>query len=140
LSSDAADNSAVALFGTERVQKLVDDRVPRGSTVAALASAWYHQMDPLRGSVRVSDGLTMAEAAPIIACAVGRATDAEIAFYEFRQSFDRLRLLKAASVSPLRFKAGDVLGRRATRDDVDDEEEGHRNQRRCSPSMEGGAE
>ena len=137
--SDAAYNSAVALFRSGPVEQMVDDCVPRGTTAAALACAWYTQMEALRGAVRDADGMTLDEAMPLIARAVGQATDLAVAFDEFRRSVDRLRPLEVAAVSPARFNAGAILGRRASRDDVDDEEEDTRGRRRRSSSVEGGA-
>jgi len=138
-TSDAAYNSAVALSSSGPVEQMVDDRVPRGTTAAALACAWKTQMEALRGTVRYADVLTLDEAMPLIAGTIGQATDSGVAFDEFHPAVDRLRPLEVAAVSPARFNAGAILGRRASRDDVFDDEEDTRGRRRRSSSVEGGA-
>ena len=53
----------------------------------------------------------------------------------FTQGVERLRQVSAVPPSPVRFDAGDIFGRRHSRDDED--EESPRNMRRRSSSVDG---
>jgi len=73
---------------------------------------------------------------PILARAVSVAADSAVAFDLFLQEVERLRPVVAVAPSPVRFDAGDILGRRVSRDD-EDEEEPPRNTRHRSCSVDG---
>ena len=60
-----------------------------------------------------------------------------MAFDLFFQEVARLREVAAVPPSPVRLDAGDILGRRVSREEKD-KEEPPRNMRRCSSSVDGG--
>jgi len=66
------------------------------------------------------------------------AADSAVAFDLFSQEVERLRQVATVPPSPVRFDAGDILGRRLSRDD-DDEKEPPCNMRRRSSSVDGGS-
>jgi len=73
---------------------------------------------------------------PVLARAVSMAADPEVAFDLFLQEVERLRQVVVVPPLPVRFDAGDILGRRVSRDS-EDEEETPRNMRRRSSSVDG---
>jgi len=113
-------------------------RVPRGVGASALASAWNIQTEALHGAVRDAHGYVLEEAMPVLARAMSVAADSAAAFDLFSQEVERLRQVAAVPSSPVRFDAGDILGRRLSRDD-EDEEEPPRNMRRRSSSVDEGS-
>jgi len=64
------------------------------------------------------------------------AADSTVAVDMFLQEVERLRQVVVVPPSPVRFDAGDILGRRVSRDD-EDEEEPPCNMRRRSSSVDG---
>ena len=75
---------------------------------------------------------------PVLARAMSVAADSAVAFDLFSQEVEPLRQVAAVPPSPVRFDAGDILGRRLSRDE-EDEEEPPRNMRRRSSSVDGGS-
>jgi len=75
---------------------------------------------------------------PVLARAMRVAADSAAAFDLFAQEVERLRQAAAVPPSPVRFDAGDILGRRLSRDD-EDEGESPRNVRRRSFLADGGS-
>ena len=73
---------------------------------------------------------------PVLALAMSVAADSAAAFDLFTQEVERLRQVAAVPPSPVRFHAGDILGRCHSRDD-EDEEESPRNMRSRSSSVDG---
>jgi len=112
--------------------------VPRGVGAAALASAWNRQTESLRRAVRHAHGYVFEDAMPVLARAMSVAADSAAAFDLFTQEVERLRQVAAVPPSPVRFDAGDILGRRLSRNDGD-EEESPRSMRRRSSSVDGGS-
>jgi len=133
-----AFQAAVALFGDGPSRRMDGQRVPRGVCAAALASAWNRQTEALRRAVRDAYGYVLEDAMPALARAMSVAADSAAAFDLFAQEVERLRQVAAVPPSPMRFDAGDILGRRHSRDD-EDEEESPRNMRRRSSSVDGGS-
>jgi len=137
-TSPEAFQAATALFGDEPSRRMDGRRVPRGVGAAALASAWNRQTEALRRAARYSHGYVLQDAMPVLARAMSVAADSAAAFDLFSQKVERLRQVAAVPPSPVRFDAGDILGRRLSRDD-EDEEEPPRNMRRCSSSVDEGS-
>lgn len=52
----------VASLGTDRVEELHGQMVPRVATVGALATAWSREIGELEGSLHRVSGMTEAEA------------------------------------------------------------------------------
>jgi len=75
---------------------------------------------------------------PVLARSMSVAADSAAAFDMFAPKVERLRQVAAVPPSPVRFDAGDILGRRLSRDE-EDKEEGPRNMRRRSSSVDGGS-
>jgi len=92
----------------------------------------------LRRAVRDAHGFVLEDAMPVLARAMSVAADSAAAFDLFTQEVERLRQVAPLPLSPVRFDAGDILGRRHSRDD-EDEEESSRNMRRRSSSVDGGS-
>jgi len=136
--SPEALQAAVALFGDAPSCRVDGQRVPRGVGAAALASAWNRQTEALRRAVRDAHGYVLEDAMPVLARAMSVAADSAAAFDLFAQEVERLRQVAAVPPSPVRFDAGDILGRRLSRDD-EDEEEPPRNMHRRSSSVDGGS-
>jgi len=113
-------------------------RVPRGVGVAALASAWNLQTEALRRAVRDAHGYVLQDAMPVLAWAMSVAADSAAALDLFAQEVERLRQVAAVPLSSVRFDAGEILGRRLSRDE-EDEEESPRNMRRRRSSVDGGS-
>jgi len=88
--------------------------------------------------VRDAHGYVLEDAMPVLARAMSVTADSAAAFDLFTQEVERLRQVAAVPPSPVRFDAGDILGRRHSRDD-EDEEEFPRNMRRRSSSVVGGS-
>jgi len=109
--------------------------VPRGVGAAALALAWHRQTEALRRAVRDAQGQVLEDAIPVIARAISVAADSAAAFDMFREEVERLRQVEVVPYSPVRFDAGNVLHRRASRDG-EDEYEPRRNMRRRSSSAD----
>jgi len=137
-TSPEAFQAAVALFGDGPSRRMDGQRVPRGVGAAALASAWNRQKEVLRRAVRDAHGYVLEDAMPVLTRAMSVAADSAAAFDLFAQEVERLRQVAAVPPSPLRFDAGDILGRRLSRD-YEDEEEPPRNMRRRSSSVDGGS-
>ena len=136
-TSPEAFQVAVALFGDGPIHRMDGQRVPRGVGAAALASAWNRQTEALRRAVRDAHGYFLEDAMPVVARTMSVAADSAAAFDLFAQEVERLRQVAAVPPSPVRFDAGDILGRRLSRDD-EDEEEPPRIMRRRSSSLDGG--
>ena len=134
-TSPEAFQAAVALFGDGQSRRMDGQRVPRGIGAAALASAWNRQTEALRRAVRDAHVYVLEDAMPVLARAMSVAADSAAAFDLFSQEVERLRQVAAAPPSPVHFDACDVLGRRLSRDD-EDEEEPSRNLRRRSSSVD----
>jgi len=113
-------------------------RVPRSVGPAALASAWNRQTEALRRAVRHAHGYVLEDAMPVLARSMSVAADSAAAFDMFAPKVERLRQVAAVPPSPVRFDAGDILGRRLSRDE-EDNEESPRNMRRRSSSVDGGS-
>ena len=126
----------MAPFGDGPSCRIDGQRVPRGVGAAALALAWNRQTEALRRAVRDAHGYVLEDAVPVLARAMSVAADSEVAFDLFSQEVERLRQVAAVPPSPVRFDAGDILGRRLSRDD-EDAEEPPRNMRRRSSSVDG---
>jgi len=92
----------------------------------------------LRRAVRHAHGYVFEDAMPVLARAMSVAADSAAAFDLFTQEVERLRQVAAVPPSPVRFDAGDILGRRLSRNDGD-EEESPRSMRRRSSSVDGGS-
>jgi len=137
-TSPEAFQAAVALFGDGPSRRMDGQRVPRGVGAAALASAWNRQTEALRRAVRDAHGSVLEDAMPVLARAMSVAADSASAFDLFAQEVERLSQEAAVPPSPVRFDAGDILGRRHSRDDKD-EEDSPRNMRRRSSSVDGGS-
>jgi len=118
-TSPEAFQAAVALFGDGPSRRIDGQRVPRGVGAAALASAWNRQTEALRRAVRDAHGYVLEDAMPILARAMSMAADSAAALDLFSQEVERLRQVAAAPPSTVRFDAGDILGRRLSRDDED---------------------
>jgi len=136
-TSPEAFQAAVALFGDEPSGRMDGQRVPRGVAEAALASAWNHQTEALRRAVLDAHGYVLEDATPVLARAMSVAADSAAALHLFSQEVERLRQVAAVPPSPVRVDAGDILGRRLSRDD-EDEEEPPRNMRHRSSLVDGG--
>jgi len=113
-------------------------RVLRGVGAAALALAWNRQTEALRRAVRDAHGYVLEDAMPVLARAMSVAADSAAAFDLFSQEVERLRQVAVVPPSPVRFDAGDILGRRLSRED-EDEEETPRNMRCRSSSVDEGS-
>jgi len=137
-TSPEAFQAAVVFFGDGPSRRMDGQRVPRGVGAAALASAWNRQTEALRRAVREAHGYVLEDAMPVLARAMSVAADSAAAFDLFAQEVERLRQVAAVPPSPVRFDAGDILGRRLSRDD-EDEEEPPSNIRRRSSSVDGGS-
>jgi len=137
-TSPEAFQAAVALFGDGPSRRMDGQRMPRGVGAASLASAWNRQTEALRRAVRDAHGYVLADAMPVLARAISVAADSAAAFDLFSHEVERLRQVAAAPPSPVRFDAGDILGRRLSRDD-EGEEEPPRNMRRRSSSVDEGS-
>jgi len=137
-TSPGAFQAAVALSGDGPSRRMDGQRVPRGVGAAALASAWNRQTEALRRAVRDAHGYVLEDAMPVLARAMSVAADSAAALDLFTQEVERLRQVAAVPPSPVRFDAGDILGRRLSRDD-EDEEESPRNMRRRSSSVDEGS-
>jgi len=137
-TSPEAFQAAVALFGDGPSRRMDGQRVPRGVGAAALASAWNRQTEALRRAVRDAHGYVLEDAMPVLARAMSVAPDSAAAFDMFSQEVERLRQVAAVPPSPVRFDAGDILGRRLSRDE-EDEEEPPRTMRRRSLSVDEGS-
>jgi len=111
-------------------------RVPRGVGAAAVALAWNRQTEALRRVVRDAHGYVLDDAMPVLASAMSVAAASAVAFDLFSQEVERFHQAAAVPLSPERFDAGDILGRRLCRDE-EDEGEPPRNLRRRSSSVEG---
>jgi len=122
----------VALFGDGPSRRMDGQRVPRGVGAAALASAWNRQTEALRRAVRDAHGYLLEDAMPVLARAMSVAADSAAPFDLFYQDVERLRQVEAVPPLPVRYDAGDILGRRLSRDDEDEEEKPPRNMRRRS--------
>ena len=133
-TSPEAFQEAVALFGDGPSRRLDGHRVPRGVGAAALASPRNRQTEALRRAVRDTHGYVLEDAMPLLARAMSVAADSAAAFDLFSQEVERLRQAAAVPPSPVLFDAGDILGRRLSRDD-EDEEEPPRNMRRRTSSV-----
>jgi len=136
-TSPEAFQAAVALFGDGPSRRMDGQRVPRGVGAAALASAWNRQTEALRRVVCDAHGYVLEDAMPVLARAMSVAANSAAAFDLFTQEVERLRQVAAVPPSPVRFDAGDILGRRHRRDN-EDKEESPRNMRRRSSSVDGG--
>jgi len=75
---------------------------------------------------------------PVLARSMSVAADSAAAFDLFSQEVERLRQVAEAPPSPVRFDASDILGRRLSRND-EDEDEPPRNMRRRSSSLDKGS-
>jgi len=137
-TSPEAFQAAVALFGDGPSRRIDGQRVPRGVGAAALVLPWNFQTEALRRAVRDAHEYVLEDAVPVLARAMSVAADSEVAFDLFSQEVERLRQVAAVPPSPVRFDAGDILGRRLSRDD-EDAEELPRNMRRRSSSVDGGS-
>jgi len=137
-NSPEAFQAAVSLFGFGPSRRMDGQRVPRGVGAAALASAWSRQTEALRRAVRDAHGYVLEDAMPVLARAMRVAADSAAAFDLFSLEVERLRQAAAVPPSHVRFDAGDILGRRLSRDD-EDEEEPPRNMRRRSSSVDEGS-
>jgi len=137
-TSPEAFQAAVALFGDGPSRRMDWQRVPRGVGAAALASVWNLQAEALRRAVRDTHGYVLEDAMPELTWAMSVAADSAAAFDLFTQEVERQRQVAAVPPSPVRFDAGDILGRRHSRDD-EDEEQSPRNMRRRSSSVDGGS-
>jgi len=137
-TSPEAFQAAVALFGDGPSRRMDGQGVPRGVEAAALASAWNRQTEALRRAVRDAHGYVLEDAMPVLARAMSVAADSAAAFDLFTQEVERLRQVAAVPPWPVRFDAGDILGRCHSRDD-EDEEESPRNMLRRSSSVDGGS-
>jgi len=124
--------AAVALFGDGPSRRMDGQRVPRGVGAAALASAWNRETEALRRAVRYAHGYLLEDAMPVLARAMSVAADSAAPFDLFYQDVERLRQVEAVPPLPVRYDAGDILGRRLSRDDEDEEEKPPRNMRRRS--------
>jgi len=136
-TSPEAFQAAVALLGDEPSRRMDGQRVLRGVGAAALASAWNRQTEALRRAVRDAHGYVLEDAISVLARAMSVAADSAAAFDLFAQEVERLRQVAAVPPSPVRFDAGDIFGRRLSRDD-EDEEAPPRNMRRRSSLVDGG--
>jgi len=130
--------AAVALFGDGPSRRMDGQRVPRGVGAAALASAWNRQTEALRRAIRDAHGYVLEDAIPVLARAMSVAADSAAAVDLFAQEVERLRQVAAVPPSPVRFDAGDILGRQLSRDNKD-EEESPRHMRRRNSSVDGGS-
>jgi len=137
-TSPEAFQAAVALFGDGPSRRMDGQRVPRGVGAATLASAWNRQTEALHRAERDAHGYVLEDAMPVLARAMRVAADSAAAFDLFAQEVERLRQAAAVPPSPVRFDAGDILGRRLSRDD-EDEGESPRNVRRRSFLADGGS-
>ena len=137
-TSPEAFQAAVVFFGDGPSRRMDGQRVSRGVDAAALASAWKRQTEALRRAVRDAHGYVHEDAMPVLARALSVAADSAAAFDIVAQEVERLRQVAAVPPSPVRSDAGDILGRRFSRDD-EDEEEPPRNIRRRSSSVDGGS-
>jgi len=115
-----------------------DWNVPRGIGAAALALAWNRQTEALRQAVENAHGYVLEDAVPVLDRAMSVAADSAVAFDLFSQDVERLGQVAAVPPPPVRFDAGEILGRRLSRDD-EDEEEPPRHMRRRSSSVDGGS-
>jgi len=137
-TSPEAFQAAVALSGDGPSRRTDGQRVPRGVVAAALASAWNRQTEALRRAERDAHGYVLEDAMPVLARAMRVSADSAAAFDLFAQEVERLRQVAAVPPSPVRFDAGDILGRRLSRED-EDEGESPRNMRRRSSLVDGGS-
>ena len=133
-----AFEAAVALFGDGPSRRMDGQRVPRGVGAAALFSAWNRQTEALLRAVRDAYGYVLEDAMPVLARSMSVAADSAAAFDLFAEEVERLRQVAAVPSSPVRFDAGDILGRRLSRDE-EDEEESPRIMRHRSSSVNGGS-
>lgn len=67
----------VASLGTDRVEELHGQMVPRGATVGALATAWSREIGELEGSLHRVSGMTEAEAGESLILTVSRLAKVE---------------------------------------------------------------
>jgi len=137
-TSPESFQAAVALSGDGPSRRMDGQRVPRGVRAAALASAWNSQTEALRRALRDAHGYVLEDAMPVLARAMGVAADSAAAFDLFTQEVEFRRQVSAVPPLLVRFDAGDILDRRHSRED-EDEEESPRNMRRRSSSVDGGS-
>ena len=137
-TSPEAFQAAVALFGDAPSRRIDGQRVPRGVGAAAMALAWNRKTEALRRAVLDAHGYVLEDAMPVLARAMSVAADSAAAFDLFSHEVARLRQVVVVPPSPVRFDAGDILGRRLSRDD-EDEEKPPRNMSRCSSSVDPGS-
>jgi len=137
-TSPEAFHAAVALFGDGPSHGMDGQRVPRGVAAAPQASAWKRRTEAFRRSVRAADGYVLEDAMPVLAGAMSVAADSAASFDLFSQEVERLPGVAEVPPSPVRFDAGDILGRRLSREDHD-EEEPPRNMRRRSSLVDKGS-
>ena len=137
-TSPEAFQAALALFGDGPSRLIDGERVPRGVGAAALALAWNRQTEAFRRAFRDAHEYVLEDAMPVLARAMSVAVDSALAFDLFSQEVERLRQVEAVPPSPVRFDAGDILGRRLSRDNKD-EEEPPRIMRRRSLSVDDGS-
>jgi len=137
-TSPEAFQAPMALFGDGPSLRMYGQRVPRGVGAAAQASAWNRQTEALRRAVRDAYGYVLQDAMPVLAPAMSVAADSAAAFDLFALEVERLRRVAAVPPSPVRFDAGDILGRPLRRAD-EDEEEPPRNMRLHSSSVDEGS-
>jgi len=109
--------------------------VPRGIAAAALALAWHRHTEALRRAVRGAHGHVLEDAMPVLYRAMRVAAASAAAFNILLQDVERLRQVAVVPPSPVRFDAGDILGRQASRDG-EDEEEPPRNMSRRSLAVD----
>ena len=133
-----ASQAASALFGDGPSRRLDGQRVLPGVGAAALAWAWNRQTEALRRAVRDAHVYVPDDAMPVWARAMSVAADSAAALDLFSQEVRRLGQVAGAPPSPVRFDAGDNLGRPLSRDD-EDEEEPRRNMRRRSSAVDEGS-
>jgi len=137
-TSPEAFQAAVAPFGDGPSRRVDGQRVPRGVGAAALALAWNRQTEAMGRAVLDAHGSVLEDAMPVLARAMSVAADSAVAFDLVFQEVERLRRVASVPPSPVRFDAGDILGRRLSRDE-EGKEEPPRNMRRRSSSVDGGS-
>lgn len=133
LAYDAAENT----LGSGPMRQIDKRRVPSGTAAAAMAGSWDRCTETLRQSIRNAHDVSLEEVMPPLAPAIGVAESLATAFDLFRQKVSQLLTASSPIVSPLRFNAGNVWGRRGSREDEDEEEAAPRNLRHRSVSWKG---
>jgi len=103
-------------------RRMDGQRVPRGIAAAALALAWHRYTEALRRAVRDAHGHVLEDAMPMFARAMRVAAASAAAFNILLQEVERLRQVAVVPPFPVRFDAGDIFGRKASRDGEDKEE------------------